>query len=201
MRLFSFFLEIMPLAGFFVGFELYGLFAAAMISLVLGVMVMGMNWIKTGRLARFALFSLIMSAGLTFAALYFNAAIFIKIQPTIFNGLFAAVLLGGLLVRRAVMREFFSTQFQLTLPTWFLLSRRWGLFFLCLAVANELVWRNASDAEWVAFKTFVAAPASVLFMLAQLPLTLRGRITNDEPLKEQPSSSERHNQKSIGFPS
>ena len=184
MKLMSFFLEIMPLAGFFVGFELYGLFAAAMISVVLGVMVMGVNWIKTGRLARFALFSIVMSAGLTFAALYFNATIFIKIQPTIFNGLFAAVLLGGLLVRRAMMREFFGTQFQLTPPTWFLLSRRWGLFFLCLAIANELVWRNASDADWVAFKTFVAAPASVLFMMAQLPLTLRGRITNDEPVQE-----------------
>ena len=184
MKLFSFFLEIMPLAGFFVGFELYGLFAAAMISLMLGVMVMGLNWIKTGRLARFALFSLAMSAGLTFAALYFNAAIFIKIQPTIFNGLFATVLLGGLLVRRAMMREFFGTQFQLTPPTWFLLSRRWGVFFLCLAVANELVWRNASDADWVAFKTFVAAPASVLFMMAQLPLTLRGRIRIDGGAQE-----------------
>ena len=184
MKLLSFFLEIMPLAGFFVGFELYGLFAAAMISVVLGVMVMGVNWIKTGRLARFALFSIVMSAGLTFAALYFNATIFIKIQPTIFNGLFAAVLLGGLLVRKAMMREFFGTQFQLTLPTWFLLSRRWGVFFLCLAIANELVWRNASDADWVAFKTFVAAPASVLFMMAQLPLTLRGRITNDRSLQE-----------------
>ena len=82
-------------------FELYGLFAAAMISVVLGVMVMGVNWIKTGRLARFALFSIVMSAGLTFAALYFNATIFIKIQPTIFNGLFASVLLGGLLVRKS----------------------------------------------------------------------------------------------------
>jgi intracellular septation protein len=187
----SFFLEIMPLAGFFVAFELYGLFAAAMISLVLGVMVMGVNWIKTGRLARFALFSIVMSAGLTFAALYFNATIFIKIQPTIFNGLFAVVLLGGLLARKAMMREFFGTQFQLTPPTWFSLSRRWGFFFLCLAIANELVWRNASDAGWVAFKTFVAAPASVLFMMAQLPLTLRGRITNDGPVQEQPSGLER----------
>ena len=184
MKLLSFFLEIMPLAGFFVGFELYGLFSAAMISVVLGAMVMCVNWIKTRRLARFALFSLVMSAGLTLAALYFNAAIFIKIQPTIFNGLFAAVLLGGLLVGRAMMREFFGTQFQLTPPTWFLLSRRWGLFFLCLAIANELVWRNASDADWVVFKTFVAAPACVLFMMAQLPLTLRGRITNDEPVQE-----------------
>ena len=48
------------------------------------------------------------------------------------------------------------------------------MVFLCLAMANELVWRNASDADWVFFKTFIAAPASVLFMLAQLPLTIAG---------------------------
>lgn len=179
-KLLSFFLEILPLAGFFVGFELYGLFGAAMISVALGILVLSINWIKTRRLARFALFSLIMSAGLTLAALYFNMAIFIKIQPTIFNGLFAAVLLGGILAGKSIMREFFGTQFQLTDQTWFILSRRWGLFFLFLAIANELVWRNASDADWVSFKTFVAAPASVLFMMAQLPVTLRGRITNND---------------------
>lgn len=179
MKLVSFFAEILPLVGFFVGFELYGLFSAAMISVALGALVMGVNWTKTRRLAKFALFSLVMSSGLTFAALYFNAAIFIKIQPTVFNGIFASVLLGGLLAGKAMMREFFGTQFQLTIPTWFLLSRRWGLFFLCLAIANELIWRNSSDADWVLFKTFIATPACVLFMIAQLPLTLRGRIMDE----------------------
>jgi intracellular septation protein len=48
-----------------------------------------------------------------------------------------------------------------------------------------LVWRNASDADWVAFKTFIAAPASVLFMMAQLPLTLRGRIADTAPDGDQ----------------
>ena len=103
------------------------------------------------------------------------AAVFIKVQPTLFNGIFAAVLLGGLAVDRAIMRDFFGAQFDLTDATWFVLSRRWGLYFLILALANELVWRQHTDAGWVAFKTFVVAPATLLFMLAQLPVTLRGR--------------------------
>ena len=104
MKLISFFMELLPIAGFFVGYEMYGLFFAAVISVVLGMLVMLVNWIKTRRFARFALFSLIMSGGLTLAALHFEAAIFIKIQPTIFNGVIAAVLLGGLLAKRAMMR-------------------------------------------------------------------------------------------------
>ena len=54
-----------------------------------------------------------------------------------------------------------------------------GWFFLLLAAANEIVWRGFSEADWVFYKTFIAAPASALFMLAQLPLTLRGRVTAD----------------------
>jgi intracellular septation protein len=166
MRLGAFFFEIMPLAGFFIGFHYYGL---------------GLAWLRDRYVAPFPLFSLLLSAGFTAAALLFDAAIFIKIQPTIFNGLFAAVLLGGLLMKRAMMQVFFAKKFFLTDDTWFRLSRRWGWFFLALAIANELVWRHASDAHWVAYKTFIAAPASVLFMLAQLPLTLRGRVAPSKP--------------------
>jgi len=176
MRLGAFFFEILPLAGFFIGFHYYGLLAAAVISVGLAGVVMAVVWLQQKSLAPFPLFSLLLSAGFTAAAVLFHADIFIKIQPTIFNGLFAAVLLGGLLMKRAMMQVFFGRQFFLTQSTWFRLSGRWGWFFFGLAIANELVWRNASDAHWVAYKTFVAAPASALFMLAQLPLTLRGRI-------------------------
>jgi intracellular septation protein len=181
MRLGAFFFEIMPLAGFFIGFHYYGLFVAALLSVGLAAIVLGLAWISDRYVAPFPLFSLLLSAGFTAAALLFDAAIFIKIQPTIFNGLFAAVLLGGLLMKRAMMQVFFAKQFFLTDDTWFRLSRRWGWFFLVLTIANELVWRHASDAHWVAYKTFIAAPASMLFMLAQLPLTLRGRVPPSKP--------------------
>ena len=36
------------------------------------------------------------------------------------------------------MHEFFGTQFQLTPPTWFLLSRRWGCFSCVLLLQMSL---------------------------------------------------------------
>ena len=176
MRLGAFFFEIMPLVGFFIGFHYYGLFIAAVISVALAGTVLGLAWWRARYVALFPLFSLALSVSFTAAAILFDAAIFIKIQPTIFNGLFAVVLLGGLVIKRAMMQVFFARQFFLTDDTWYRLSARWGWFFLCLAIANEVVWRHASDADWVVYKTFIAAPASVFFMLAQLPLTLRGRL-------------------------
>ncbi len=179
MQLGAFFFEILPLAGFFVGFHYFGLLAAAAISVALGALVLGVVWLRDAKVAMFPLFSLLMSAGLTAAAYLFAADIFIKIQPTIFNGIFAAVLLGGVMMKRAMMREFFGRQFQLTDETWHRLSFRWGCFFLVLTIGNEAAWRLLSDADWVTYKVIVAAPASGLFMLAQLPLTLRGRIKPD----------------------
>ncbi|MGB2122284.1 MAG: inner membrane-spanning protein YciB [Candidatus Puniceispirillaceae bacterium] len=182
MKLGAFFVEILPLLAFFVGYQYLGLIAAAVLSVGIGGLVLGVVWLRERRVAAFPLFSLLLSAAFTAAALAFGDGIFIKIQPTIFNGMFAVVLLGGLLSGRAMMRLFFAGQFSLTEGTWRLLSLRWGCFFLVLAFANEIVWRGFDEAEWVFYKTFIAAPASALFMLAQLPLTLRGRLSAaDDP--------------------
>ena len=66
---------------------------------------------------------------------------------------------------------------MLTHQTWMTLSIRWGLFFICLAGANEFAWRTFDDAGWVNIKVFVFGPVTALFMVAQIPLTLRGRVS------------------------
>ena len=50
---------------------------------------------------------------------------------------------------------------------------RWGLFFVFLAILNEVVWRNFSTDFWVAFKLFGVLPLTVLFAGSQTPLILR----------------------------
>ena len=56
MRLGAFFFEIMPLAGFFIGFHYYGLFIAAVISVGLAGMVLGLAWWRARYVARFRCF-------------------------------------------------------------------------------------------------------------------------------------------------
>ena len=47
---------------------------------------------------------------------------------------------------------------------------RWAIFFLALAVLNEIVWRNASTDTWVQFKVFGFLPLTLLFGALQYPL-------------------------------
>lgn len=176
MKLGAFFLEILPLAAFFIVFEWAGLIAAAAVSAAVGAVLMLVAWRREQRLAVFPLFSVSLSVLLTLAALVMAEETFIKIQPSLFNGMFALVLLGGASRGEAMMKRFFGAQFRLTDRTWMILSLRWGCFFTVMAIANEFAWRSLTTESWVWIKVFVFAPASMLFMLAQLPITLKGRL-------------------------
>ena len=48
-----------------------------------------------------------------------------------------------------------------------------SLFFIAMAVVNEIVWRNFSTDAWVSFKAFGFLPLTFLFALAQMPLMQR----------------------------
>jgi intracellular septation protein len=47
------------------------------------------------------------------------------------------------------------------------------VFFVFLAILNEVVWRNFSTDFWVAFKLFGVLPLTVVFAGSQTPLILR----------------------------
>lgn len=103
---------------------------------------------------------------------------FIKMKPTIVNSLFGVVLLGGLLFGRSLLGYVFNAAFQLDDEGWKKLTLRWGIFFLFLAVLNEAVWRNFSDAVWVNFKVWGTMPITIIFTLAQMPLIMKHSLEN-----------------------
>ncbi len=104
---------------------------------------------------------------------------FIKMKPTIVNTLFGVVLLGGLVFGRSLLGYVFNAAFQLDDTGWRKLTLRWGVFFLFLAILNEVVWRNFSDAVWVNFKVWGTMPITILFTLAQMPLIMRHSVTSE----------------------
>lgn len=108
--------------------------------------------------------------------LYLQNEVFFKMKGTIFNTLFGVALLGGLLFGKSLLGHVFNSAFQLDDEGWKKLTLRWGLFFLFLAVLNEVVWRNFSDDTWVAFKVWGTMPITILFTLSQMPLILKHSV-------------------------
>ena len=84
--------------------------------------------------------------------------------------LFAGVLLGGLVFRKPLLDIVFDQMFNLTDEGWRKLTLRWVLFFLALAVANEIVWRTQTTDFWVGFKAVRHGAADARVRRAQYPL-------------------------------
>jgi intracellular septation protein len=108
--------------------------------------------------------------------LWLHDDIFIKMKPTIVNTLFGGVLLGGLLFGKSLLGYVFDSAFHLDAEGWKKLTFRWGLFFLFLALVNEVVWRSFSTDAWVTFKVWGIMPITLLFTLSQMPLIMRHSI-------------------------
>ena len=111
---------------------------------------------------------------------------FIKIKPTIYYASIAALLFFGLYTGRNLLKMVLGTAYPgLSERGWKLLSRNWALFFLAMAVVNEMVWRNTTTDFWVGFKLWGALPATILFALANIPMLMRhglqAEAANDQP--------------------
>lgn len=117
--------------------------------------------------------------------LYLQDEIFIKMKPTIVNGLFAAALLVGLAFGKSLLGYVFDSAFKLDAEGWRKLTLRWGLFFVFLALLNEFVWRMFSTDFWVAFKVWGTMPITIAFTLAQMPLIMRHSL--EAPERKQPA--------------
>ena len=123
----------------------------------------------------------IVFGGLT---LYLDNDLFIKIKPTIVNLLFAAILFGGLIAGKLFLKLVLESAFKATDEGWRILTWRWSIFFVVLAVINEIVWRNFSTDTWVAFKVWGIMPLTMVFGMAQVPVLMKHQL----PEKENGSS-------------
>jgi intracellular septation protein len=103
--------------------------------------------------------------------IYFDNKIFFYMKPTIINLLFAGVLFFGKhFTKKPVLKIFFKKSLRLKDEGWKKLNYRWISFFIFVAVLNEIVWRNQSEAFWVNFKVWGLLPVSFLFAASQYPL-------------------------------
>jgi intracellular septation protein len=142
---------------------------------------LSLSWLFLRRTAVMPLVTgvvVLIFGGLT---LYFQDATFIKMKPTIVNALFGVTLLGGLAFGQSLLKYVFGEVYKLEPRGWMILTLRWGLFFLVLAVMNEVVWRTQTTDFWVAFKVWATMPLTIVFAAFQLPV-----LTKYAPRPVQP---------------
>lgn len=112
--------------------------------------------------------------------LIFQDEIFIKIKPTVMQLLFAAALWTSLWLKRPVLRLVLGRAFPLRQGAWSGLTHRFAIFFIVMALANEVIWRTQSTDVWVAFDTVGQMIITFVFALAQVPFMMRHRLEQEQ---------------------
>jgi intracellular septation protein len=153
--------------------ERSGIFVATAVFMVAILAALVASYILTRRLPVMAVVSAIVVLVFGGATLFFQNETFIKLKPTIIYLLFAGTLFGGLIFRKPLLAMVFDQVFHLTDEGWRKLTVRWALFFLALAVLNEIVWRTQSTDTWVTFKVFGVMPLTFIFAALQYPLLMK----------------------------
>ena len=169
-----------PLAVFLLLYWQYNLFAATgglMVAVILGLAL-------SYGLERTVPIMPLVTAGLVLVfgglTLWLDDERFIKMKPTIVQGLFALVMFGGLLFNRPVLKPLFGKSWQLKDDGWRKLTLRFGVFFVVSGILNEFVWRTQSTDVWVNFKVFGLMGLTFIFIMTQVPMIKRYQIVPDE---------------------
>ncbi len=132
-----------------------------------------LSWMLTRSVPAMPIVTLVVVTLFGSLTLYFQDETFIKMKPTIINTIFGLVLLIGLMFGRSFLKTVMGMAFPIDDEGWKILTLRWGLFFLFLALVNEIVWRNTSESFWVGFKFWGMTGLTFMFVLSQMPLIMR----------------------------
>lgn len=122
--------------------------------------------------------------------------LWVKVKVTALNLSLAVALIGGVLLNKQPLKSLLGTVIPINDRAWRTLTLRYGVYFLAVAIVNELVRSEAlvgwaaermgrGDVDpadvWVSFRG-VLWIASSAFGLSQIPLIMRNLTSTDAPV-------------------
>ncbi|WP_309660602.1 septation protein A [Sphingomonas sp.] len=161
---------------------------AFMVAMVAAMLFSAIRFHRVSPLLWFSGVMVVVLGGLT---IYLHDETFIKMKPTVYYVLVAAILAFGLATKRPLLKSVLGSTYPgLDDAGWTKLTRNWALFFAGMAVVNESVWRNSSTEFWIGFKIWGAIPLTFLFALANVPMLLRHGLAREDAVAAEPGPIE-----------
>jgi len=161
---------------------------AFMIAMIAAMLFSAIRYRSISPLLWFSGIMVVILGGLT---IWLHDESFIKMKPTVYYLLVAGLLGFGLLTGRPLLQRVLGSTYPgLDEAGWTKLTRNWAIFFACMAVVNEAVWRNSSTSFWIGFKLWGALPLTFLFAAANIPMLLRHGLMREDATPVEPGPVE-----------
>ena len=161
---------------------------AFMVAMVAAMLFSAIRYRTISPLLWFSGVMVVILGGLT---IWLHDETFIKMKPTVYYVLVAGLLAFGLATKRPLLQAVLGGTYPgLDETGWTKLTRNWAVFFACMAVLNEAVWRNTSTNFWIGFKLWGALPLTFLFAAANIPMLLRHGLMREDAVPTEPGPVE-----------
>ena len=134
------------------------------------------GYLQTKIVAKMPLFTAVIVLVFGGLTIWLRDETFIKMKPTIIYLVFACLLGIGLLRGRSYLKSLMAVALPMQDEGWIILTKRFALLFIALAIANEFIWRSFTTDFWVSFKTFGLPVVTFIFFFAQARLIQKYRI-------------------------
>jgi len=179
-------LDLGPLFVFFLAYRFFDIYVATGVFMVAVLLALALDYVFDGKFSPVPILTAVLVLIMGGLTLYLKDAVFIKLKPTLLYTIFGLTLLGGMAFNRLFLKYILSLGFEMPDAAWRTLTFRYGIFFLALAGANEIVWRNFSESVWVDFKVWGVLPLILLFSLTQAPFLMRHQSEHEKKQSGEP---------------
>lgn len=178
----KFLFDLLPVILFFVGFKLYGIFAATAIAIATTLAMIVYAKIRHGKIEKMLLINGAVISVLGGVTLLLHDKTYIMWKPTVLYWLLAAVLLiSNLFFKKNFIQQMMGKMMQAPAAVWSKLNLVWVIFLIGLGFLNLYVAFNYTEDAWVNFKLFGVTGMMFVFVILQT-LILRKYLI--EPVEE-----------------
>jgi intracellular septation protein len=169
-------LDFLPLIVFFAVYKFYDIYAASgalIIASIVQIIALKAIFKHVEKAQWIGFIFICVFGGLTY---FLQNDAFIKWKVTIINLLFAAILVGGQLTKKPIMKQLLGKEMHVSDDVWSTVSWLWIGFFCLCAGSNWYIASYLSQETWVNFKVFglmgmtlVMTVITVVYLFKHLP--------------------------------
>lgn len=163
----------LPFVNLTAGDSKDGIFMATLVIILATILQNILHWLVYRRLEKMHVISLVILLIFGTLTIILKNPDYIAWKVTIFNWIFATVILGSFFIgEKPLIERMMSHAISVPKQVWKKLNLSWGIFFIMVGALNLIVYeiyakqQNNLDA-WVNFKMFGILGLTLVFMIAQ----------------------------------
>lgn len=171
----SILIEFGPLVLFFITFELFNFMTSVLILVVTVTVALVASLRLYGKISLFPIISSGSVIVFGLLTIFLHNPGYIIFKDTLYFGIFGLAVLIPLIFGKLSLKSMFDKIFAITDRGWKIVSLRWGVFMVLIAISNECARALLSAERWVTYK-FIVLVILIIFSIWQFFLTRRERL-------------------------